>query len=87
MKMKEMKMHGGRREFQSSRLSSGVSRIHSQTRKLVNSLTAQAAFTLVELLVTMALMGLLATVSTVGYYAAVRGMTVLQMAGGRSLLL
>ena len=69
-----MKMHGGRREFQSSRLSSGVSRFHSQTRKLVNSLTAQAAFTLVELLVTMALMGLLATVSTVGYYAAVRGM-------------
>ena len=69
-----MKMHGGRREFQSSRLSSGVSRFHSQTRKLVNSLTAQAAFTLVELLITMALMGLLATVSTVGYYAAVRGM-------------
>ena len=32
------------------------------------------AFTLVELLVTMALMGLLATISSVGYYAAVRGM-------------
>lgn len=36
--------------------------------------SARAAFTLVELLITMALMGLLATVSTVGYYAAVRGM-------------
>lgn len=51
----------------------GLHPVNSKARKLENS-SAKKAFTLVELLVTMALMGLLATVSTVGYYAAVRGM-------------
>ena len=51
-----MKIHGGGREALSSRLASCFPSIHSQTRKLANSQTACAAFTLVELLVVIAML-------------------------------
>ena len=45
------------------------------TYRLMRPRLSSKAFTLVELLITMGLMGMLATISIAGYYGAVRGMT------------